>query len=90
MAKPTVLLYPGAGSDRTQPSLVAIEQALGTTASVERLDFPYRKQGRRAPDRAPKLMEAIRDDLVSVRRRRGPVVMGGPIDGRSDRLDGRR
>ncbi|HUS43903.1 MAG TPA: alpha/beta family hydrolase [Ilumatobacteraceae bacterium] len=77
MAKPTVLLYPGAGSDRDQPSLVAIEQALGTTASVERLDFPYRKQGRRAPDRAPKLMTAIRDDLGSVRRRRGPVVMGG-------------
>ncbi len=77
MAKPTVLLYPGAGSDRTQPSLVAIEQRLGAAASVERLDFPYRKQGRRAPDRAPKLMEAIRDDLLSVRRRRGPVVMGG-------------
>ena len=77
MAKPTVLLYPGAGSDRNQPSLVAIDQTLGKAAAVERLDFPYRKQGRRAPDRAPKLMEAIRDDLVSVRRRRGPVVMGG-------------
>ncbi len=77
MAKPSVMLYPGAGSDRDQPSLVAIEQALGSTASVARLDFPYRRQGRRAPDRAPKLMEAIRDDLVSVRRRRGPVVMGG-------------
>lgn len=77
MAKPTVLLYPGAGSDREQPSLVAIERRLGAAASVERLDFPYRVQGRRAPDRAPKLMEAIRDDLVAVRRRRGPVVMGG-------------
>lgn len=77
MAKPTVLLYPGAGSDREQPSLIAIEQSLGAAASVERLDFPYRKQGRRAPDRAPKLMAAIRDDLSAVRRRRGPVVMGG-------------
>ena len=45
MAKPTLLLYPGAGSDRDQPSLVAIDQALGSGASVERLDFPYRKQG---------------------------------------------
>ena len=77
MAEPTVLLYPGAGSDRDHSSLVAIEQQLGSSASVERLDFPYRKQGRRPPDRAPKLMAAIRDDLATVRRRRGPVVMGG-------------
>jgi uncharacterized protein len=77
MAKPTVLLYPGAGSDREQPALVAIEQALGEDASVERRDFPYRAQGRRAPDRAPKLMDAIRGDIASVGRRRGPLVMGG-------------
>jgi predicted alpha/beta-hydrolase family hydrolase len=77
MATPTVLLYPGAGSDRDQPSLVAIERTAGASARVERLDFPYRKEGRRAPDRAPKLMQAIRDDLASVRRRRGPLVMGG-------------
>lgn len=77
MAKPTLLLYPGAGSDRDQSSLVAIEQALGSSASVERLDFPYRREGRRAPDRAPKLMAAIRHDMSTIRRRRGPVVMGG-------------
>jgi hypothetical protein len=77
MAKPTLLLYPGAGSDHQQPSLVAIEQALGSSASVERLDFPYRREGRRAPDRAPKLMAAIRDDLSAIHRRSGPVVMGG-------------
>lgn len=77
MARPTLLLYPGAGSDRNQASLVAIEQSLGSRASVERLDFPYRREGRRAPDRAPKLMAAIRDDLSAFRRRRGPVVMGG-------------
>ena len=101
MAKPTLLLYPGAGSDRDQPSLVAIERELGTSASVERLDFPYRRDGRRAPDRAPKLMvafvparalavarttstcrsgklmAAIRSDLSAIRRRRGPIVMGG-------------
>ncbi len=77
MAAPTVLLYPGAGSDREQPSLVAIERTAGTSARVERLDFPYRKEGRRAPDRAPKLMQSVRDDLASVRRRRGPIVIGG-------------
>jgi len=72
-----VLLYPGAGSDREHSSLVAIEQRLGPTASTERADFPYRKEGRRAPDRAPKLMAAIRDDLTRFARRRGPLVMGG-------------
>ena len=77
MAKPTVLLYPGAGSGRDHSSLVAVEASLGSRASVERFDFPYRREGRRAPDRAPKLMAAIRDDLSTMRRRRGPVVMGG-------------
>ena len=77
MARPTLLLYPGAGSDRDQPGLVAIEQRLGRDAMVERLDFPYRREGRKAPDRAPKLMASIRADLRTVGRRRGPLVMGG-------------
>ena len=77
MAKPTVLLYPGAGSDRDHSSLIATERRLGRAAAVERLDFPYRKEGRKAPDRAPKLMASIRDDLATIARRRGPVVMGG-------------
>lgn len=77
MATPTVMLYPGAGSDRDHSSLIAAERRLGRTAAVERLDFPYRKEGRRAPDRAPRLMASIRADLAAVARRRGPVVMGG-------------
>jgi len=77
MAKPTIMLYPGAGSSRDHRSLVAVEERLGTAASVERLDFPYRREGRRAPDRAPKLMASIRADLSSFNRRRGPIVMGG-------------
>lgn len=77
MAKPTVLLYPGAGTGCDHPSLVATEQRFGSSAHVERRDFPYRRQGRKAPDRAPKLMASIRDDLREFTRRRGPVVMGG-------------
>lgn len=76
-AKPSLMLYPGAGSGRDHRSLVTIGLRLHGAAHVERLDFPYRREGRRAPDRAPKLMAAIRDDLAVVRRRRGPVVMGG-------------
>lgn len=77
MAPSTVMLYPGAGSSRDHSSLVAVEQRLGRSAKVERIDFPYRREGRKAPDRAPKLMSAIREDLAAVARRRGPVVMGG-------------
>lgn len=77
MARPTVVLYPGAGTGCDHSSLVAIEESLGSAAYVERTDFPYRREGRKAPDRAPKLMAAIRDDLRGWSRRRGPVVMGG-------------
>jgi len=77
MPRPTLVLYPGAGSGRDHSSLVAIERRLGRAAAVERIDFPYRREGRRAPDRAPKLMAAIRDDLRAFGRRRGPVVLGG-------------
>jgi len=73
----TVLLYPGAGSDREHPGLVAVERRLGRRSATERRDFPYRKEGRRPPDRAPKLMASIRADLAAISRRRGPVVMGG-------------
>lgn len=71
------MLYPGAGSRRDHPSLIAIERRLGRGTSTERLDFPYGKEGRRPPDRAPKLLAAIRSDLATFSRRRGPVVMGG-------------
>ena len=77
MARPTLVLYPGAGSDRDHSSLVAIERRLEGATAVERIDFPYRREGRRAPDRAPKLMASIRDDLRAFARRRGPVVLGG-------------
>lgn len=77
MATPTVMLYPGAGTGCDHPSLVAVERRLGSSAYVERNDFPYRREGRKAPDRAPKLMASIRDDLARFSRRRGPVVMGG-------------
>ena len=84
MAKPTLLLYPGAGTGCDHPSLLVTERRLSPKALVERRDFPYRRHGRTAPDRAPKLMAAIRDDLAGFSRRRGPIVMGGPIDGRAD------
>lgn len=40
-----------------------------------RADFAYRKEGRRAPDRAPKLMAAVRHEIDAIGA--GPIVVGG-------------
>lgn len=77
-ASGSLLLFPGAGSDRTHPCLVAIEEAVvaarpGTRAV--RADFPYRKAGRRAPDRAPVLLEAVREEAAALGP--DPLVLGG-------------
>lgn len=53
-----LLLFPGAGSGSDHPSLRAIEAALAPLP-VARRDFPYRREGRRAPDRAPKLVASV-------------------------------
>lgn len=71
----TLLLYPGAGSDSNHPSLVTTERWVAPHPCV-RADFPYRKEGRRAPDRAPKLLAAIRDELDLIDADE-PLVMGG-------------
>jgi len=53
-----LLLFPGAGSAASHPSLIAIEEAV-SPIPVERADFPYFREGRRAPDRAPKLLACV-------------------------------
>ena len=55
-----LVLTPGAGAGREQSTLVAIDHALTHLGvRVERVDFPYRRAGRRAPDRAPVLVAAV-------------------------------
>lgn len=71
-----MLLFPGAGSSADHPSLVAVEQAVAPRKCV-RVDFPYRLAGRRAPDRAPVLMQAVRDAARPVLARRRGLVLGG-------------
>jgi uncharacterized protein len=77
-----LLIAPGAGHDRDQPSLVAIEAALGAhDVAVERMDFPYRRAGRKAPDRAPVLIEAVREGAAGLAARAGlppeQIALGG-------------
>lgn len=75
-----LLLTPGAGSDASHHTLVAIEEAVAPLP-VRRMDFPYRKEGRRAPDRAPKLVESVRAEATefarSRRARTARLVLGG-------------
>ncbi|HVF74729.1 MAG TPA: alpha/beta family hydrolase [Acidimicrobiales bacterium] len=79
MPDAALLLTPGAGADRDQPALVAVEQALDIP--VERMDFPYRKAGRRAPDRAPVLVAAVREGAAALAARTGlppeRLLLGG-------------
>ena len=81
--KPTavagLLLTHGAGGGADQHTLVALEEGLGMP--VRRVEFPYRREGRRFPDRAPKLIgtvraeaEAFASDLGATTDR---LVLGG-------------
>jgi len=70
-----VLLYPGAGSDSDHPSLVAIEHWLAPVRCV-RADFPYRRAGRKAPDRPAVLLASIREALADIPTDE-PLVIGG-------------
>ncbi|MFV0258824.1 MAG: alpha/beta family hydrolase [Acidimicrobiales bacterium] len=56
-----LVLFHGAGGDRTHHALVALED--GLDVPVARFDFPYRRKGpgRRPPDRMPKLVAAVGD-----------------------------
>lgn len=73
-----VLLAPGAGADRDQATLVALDEALsGAGAVVVRMDFPYRRAGRRAPDRPPVLLDAVRTEAAALADGCDRLVLGG-------------
>jgi uncharacterized protein len=75
-----LLLAPGAGSSSTHPTSVAIEELVAPLPTA-RMDFPYRKAGRKAPDRPPVLLEAVRTEaaalLARARVRPDRLVLGG-------------
>lgn len=81
-ARRGLLLAPGASAGRDQPALVAIDEAAAAAGfAVERMDFPYRLAGRKAPDKAPVLVAAVRDAAGGLANRHGVgpahVAMGG-------------
>lgn len=73
-----LLLAPGAGADRDQATLFALDRAAASLGMVVvRMDFPYRRAGRRAPDRAPVLVEAVRAEAEALAARCSRLVLGG-------------
>ncbi|MEW6473207.1 MAG: alpha/beta family hydrolase [Actinomycetota bacterium] len=77
-----VLLAHGAGADRNAKPLVATAKALAAAGIPSlRFDFPYRAAGRKAPDRPPVLLQAVRDAAAELAERTGlppeRLVLGG-------------
>jgi len=70
---PALVLFPGAGSSSDHPALVAIERA--SPWPTVRADFPYRRAGRRAPDRPAVLLTCVVEEVAVLGP--GPVVLAG-------------
>jgi predicted alpha/beta-hydrolase family hydrolase len=77
-----LLLAPGAGSSAQSSSLLAIEAAVAPLP-VERMDFPYRLAGRKAPDRPPVLLDAVRSAAAGLVERAGVAPERLALGGRS-------
>lgn len=77
-----LLLTPGASASRDQPALVAVDRAVAAAGvAVERMDFPYKKAGRKSPDRPPVLLAAVVEGAGALAASAGVaperVVLGG-------------
>jgi predicted alpha/beta-hydrolase family hydrolase len=75
-----VVLFPGAGSSRDHVALVAIENEL-SPLPVLRVDFPYRKAGKKFPDKAPVLVQCVKEEVRAFAQEIGcdttELVIGG-------------
>lgn len=60
-----LVLFPRAGSSRDQITLLAIERAVFPLPTF-RFDFPYRRAGRKIPDRTPVLVRCVVDEVRAV------------------------
>jgi predicted alpha/beta-hydrolase family hydrolase len=73
----------GAGGGVETPDLLAVTSALNAVGwTVARVEQPYRVQGRRAPEAAPRLDAAMIAVVAALRHRhRYPVMVGGRSSG---------
>ena len=76
-----LLLFPGAGGSADQHTLVALDA--GLDMPVRRMEFGYRRQGRRFPDRAPKLIAEVRSQAEVFAAEHGTTTARLVLGGRS-------
>ncbi len=76
---PVMLLAHGAGTNQDHPMMASLAEQLAVRGlTVVTFNYPYTEGGRKAPDRAPKLMDCHRDVAAWVRRELGmPLVFAG-------------
>jgi len=75
--KPLVLFAHGAGVPSSSPWMVAWRKRLSTLGRAVTFDYPYMRDGRKMPDRLPKLIAAHRQALEEARRDGERVVLAG-------------
>ena len=75
-----LLLTPGAGASRDQHTLVAVDRAVQPMPCA-RVDFPYRLQGKRVPDRPPVAISHLAEQAAALVAEAGVapdrLVLGG-------------
>ena len=79
-AHAVMVLAHGAGAGQKHPFMVGMAQALAARGvSVVTFDFPYMRERRKAPDRAPVLESAFRDVITAARESAPalPLFIGG-------------
>ena len=76
-----LLLFPGAGGNAGQHTLVALDA--GLDVPVRRMEFAYRREGRRFPDRAPKLITEVNAEAEAFAADLGATTADLVLGGRS-------
>jgi uncharacterized protein len=79
-AKALLVLAHGAGAGQQHPFMVGVARLLSTQGmSVATFDFPYMRERRTVPDRAPVLEQAFREVIAAAREwaPRLPLFIGG-------------
>ena len=76
-----LLLTHGAGGGAGQHTLVALDE--GLDLPVRRIEFAYRREGRRFPDRAPKLIAEVRSAAEAFAADLGTTTARLVLGGRS-------
>jgi uncharacterized protein len=79
-----LLLTPGASAGRDQSALVAMDEAVSPLGvAVQRIDFPYRLAGRRAPDKPAVLVATVVDAAIGLADAVGTTTDAVALGGRS-------